>query len=102
MKYIIIISIFLFSSLYADIPEGYYDGTVGLTGEDLKTALHDIIDNNTNTNYNATSTGSRGQMYAYFDNYFNTVRCVYTGLDVAHTYGDFSAPVGINCEHSYC
>jgi len=101
MKYIII-SLFLFSSLYADIPEGYYDSVSTLSGEALKSALHDIIDNNTNTNYDATPTGSRGQMYAYFDNYTNTVRCVYTGLDVAHTYGDFSPPAEINCEHSYC
>ncbi|NOX86850.1 MAG: T9SS type A sorting domain-containing protein [Chlorobi bacterium] len=36
---------FLFwaSIVYAQIPPGYYDGTEGLTGEELKAALHDII-----------------------------------------------------------
>ncbi len=55
MKYIII-TLFLFSSLYADIPEGYYDGTEGLTGEDLKTTLHDIIDDHVEFPYTSTST----------------------------------------------
>ena len=55
MKYLFIISLLFFSSLYADIPEGYYDGTEGLTGEDLKTALHDIIDNHVEFPYTSTS-----------------------------------------------
>ena len=32
----------------------------------------------------------------------NTVTCVYTGYAVAHTEGTFSAPSGINCEHTFC
>ena len=34
-------------------PSGYYNGTEGLTGEDLKAALHNIIDGNTFYNYAA-------------------------------------------------
>jgi len=56
MKYLFIISLLFLSSLYADIPEGYYDGTEGLTGEDLKTALHDIIDDHVEFPYTSTST----------------------------------------------
>ena len=55
MKYIII-SLFLFSSLYADIPAGYYDSTSGLFGETLKTALHNIIDDHTEFTYTSTNT----------------------------------------------
>ncbi len=56
MKYLIIVILLLSSTLYADIPEGYYDGTEGLTGETLKTALHDIIDNHIEFPYTSTST----------------------------------------------
>ncbi len=37
------------SSMY--IPEGYYDGIEGLTGDDLKSALNDIITNHTEYPY---------------------------------------------------
>lgn len=40
---IIIVIVVLVYKISADIPEGYYDGTEGLCGEDLKTALHGII-----------------------------------------------------------
>jgi len=56
MKYIIIISLFLFSSLYADIPAGYYDSASGLSGETLKSALHNIIDDHTEFTYTSTAT----------------------------------------------
>lgn len=32
-------------TLYAQVPQGYYDGTEGLTGNALKAALHNIIKN---------------------------------------------------------
>jgi len=35
----------------ADIPAGYYDGTDGLTGEELKSALNDIISESTQLSY---------------------------------------------------
>ena len=99
---LIIFSLIININLFAAIPGGYYDSASGLTGTDLRNALHDIIDNNTNTNYDASSSGARGQMYAYFDNHSNTVTCVYTGYAVSHTYGTFTAPSGINCEHTFC
>ena len=38
-------TVFLFSTLltFAQIPPGYYDGTEGLTGTQLKAALHNKI-----------------------------------------------------------
>ena len=102
MRLILLLMLSLGLFLNAEIPVGYYDAASDLTGTDLKNALHDIIDNNTNTNYDATSTGARGQMYAYFDNHSNTITCVYTGYPVSHTYGTFTAPEGINCEHTFC
>lgn len=38
--------------LCADIPDGYYDGTEGLNGEELKAALHNIIDGHVEYSYN--------------------------------------------------
>jgi len=45
----------LLSGLYlsAQIPEGYYDDAEGKTGEELKSALHSIIDNHIEFSYNA-------------------------------------------------
>ncbi|PID79514.1 hypothetical protein CSB20_10065 [bacterium DOLZORAL124_64_63] len=36
-----------------NVPAGYYDGTEGLTGDDLRAALHDIIDNHNSLSYGA-------------------------------------------------
>ncbi len=38
-------------NLFAQIPPGYYDGTEGLSGDDLKSALNDIIDGHTEFSY---------------------------------------------------
>lgn len=55
-KYFFIVLIFgnliLFKSVFAQIPVGYYDDAQGLTGEDLKYALHNIIDDHIPFSYN--------------------------------------------------
>jgi endonuclease I len=38
-------------SLFSQIPNGYYDGTTGLTGQDLKLKLHDIIKDHVEYSY---------------------------------------------------
>ncbi|NQV15449.1 endonuclease [bacterium] len=53
MKYFIPILILSLSSLIAQIPEGYYDGTSGLSGTALQQVLHDIIDNHTVVSYSS-------------------------------------------------
>ena len=40
-----------FSFIFADIPYGYYDSVSGLSGDLLKSALHDIIDDHEQQNY---------------------------------------------------
>ena len=51
-KILIIISLLILTTIvYSQIPEGYYDGTEGLTGDDLKSALNNIIDNHTELSY---------------------------------------------------
>lgn len=37
----------------AQIPDGYYDDAIGLTGDELKSALHNIIDDHDEYSYNA-------------------------------------------------
>ncbi|MCF6352716.1 MAG: endonuclease, partial [Cyclobacteriaceae bacterium] len=55
MKYILINFLFfttlITNEVYAQIPAGYYDGTSGLTGEQLKSKLHTIIRNHTVKTY---------------------------------------------------
>lgn len=75
---------------------GYYDSAVGLSGSALKNALHNIVDNNTNTNYD----GAKLQLFQNLDNNGGVVRCVYTGQDytVNSSYNGSSDP---NTEHTF-
>ena len=53
MKNIFLGIIFFTSAfVFGQIPDGYYDDAEGLTGEELKAALHDIIDNDIEYSYN--------------------------------------------------
>lgn len=49
----ILILIFLSFLSFSQIPTGYYDSAEGLTGEDLKAALHNIIDDHIEFSYDA-------------------------------------------------
>ncbi|MEA3504118.1 MAG: endonuclease [Bacteroidota bacterium] len=52
-KSLLIITMFVsFVSVFGQIPAGYYDGTESLTGESLKSALHNIIDDHQEYSYN--------------------------------------------------
>ncbi len=48
-----IIILLLNTYLFAQIPSGYYDGTQGLSGEELKSALNDIISGHIEYSYDA-------------------------------------------------
>ncbi len=52
MKYKIILFLLFAASLWADIPQGYYDDAAGLSGTQLKAALHNIIDDHVEYSYN--------------------------------------------------
>ncbi|OQX93131.1 MAG: hypothetical protein B6I17_04150, partial [Tenericutes bacterium 4572_104] len=69
---------FAFSNLFsAGMPKDYYDGTDGLTGEQLKSKLNDIIDGHHEFGY-----GSLWEQLSYTDedpNNSNNVRLLYTG-----------------------
>jgi len=49
---IIVLLATIVTSLNAQIPAGYYDNAQGLTGNDLKVALHNIIDDHDEYSYN--------------------------------------------------
>lgn len=51
-KLITFLLIFVASFSFAQIPDGYYDGTDGQTGDALKATLHNIIDNHHEYSYN--------------------------------------------------
>lgn len=76
---------------------GYYDSVIGLTGEQLKLALRNLISTNTNSSYD----GSREEMFGYIDNVNGQVRCVYTGKWFAVTPGTIPNANVINTEHTY-
>ena len=59
MKYFTLTFLMTLSSLWAQIPVGYYDNAAGLTGEDLQQALHDIIDGHQQQTYTALWTHFR-------------------------------------------
>jgi len=54
MRYLLLSLIFVLSSIVAktQIPPGYYNAANGLTGDALKSALHNIIDDHTEYSYN--------------------------------------------------
>lgn len=55
-RLIAIILVAIAMGSFAQIPDGYYDSAEGLTGEELKAALHDIIDNHTTYPYSDSET----------------------------------------------
>ena|GEM_PF-439084 len=48
---LILLFLFLFNSLFAQIPPGYYDGAIGKTGAVLQVALYNIVKNHTQVSY---------------------------------------------------
>ena len=48
----ILLNVFALSTLFAQIPAGYYNSAQGLTGTQLKSALHNIIDDHVEYSYN--------------------------------------------------
>ncbi|NOY50040.1 MAG: T9SS type A sorting domain-containing protein [Chlorobi bacterium] len=53
MRSILLIFLLVFNALaFSQIPDGYYDDAEGLGGDELKAALHDIIDNHVEYSYN--------------------------------------------------
>lgn len=75
----------------------YYDPVVGLTGTALKSGLHSLISNNTNSSYDT----SKEQLFGYVDNHNGLLRCVYTGVDYSVPYGTMPNQSVINCEHTF-
>ena len=73
---------FLISTAYAQIPPGYYDGTDGLTGDDLKAALHDIIKGHTEYSYSDLRDFILPESDEDPDN-SNNVILIYTGISRA-------------------
>lgn len=53
---LIVLCYFLGGILFAQIPQGYYDGTDGLSGDQLKAALNNIIKGHTTYPYSSSST----------------------------------------------
>lgn len=49
----LLIAAFALQAQYRDIPNGYYNSAANKTGDELKAALHDIIDNHTTITYAA-------------------------------------------------
>ena len=112
-QFIIIFSLLLFSSqIFAQIPAGYYDGTDGLEGSELKTALFGIIKNPSVSSYDGLWTEFKTTDRDYYYENDATVMDIYsenpTGTD-PYTYhytsdqcGNYSDEgVCYNREHSF-
>ena len=113
-KIILIINLVIINYLlFAQIPQGYYDGTEGLNGDDLKSALNDIIDGHTELSYTGVWDALRNTDEDP-DNTDNVI-LLYTGWSVsdsgypiwnrehvwAKSHGDFgdSPPCGTDVHH---
>ncbi len=54
LRYLAVVLLLCSAKLTAEVPEGYYDATEGLTGKDLKAALNDIIKDHVQFSYSST------------------------------------------------
>ncbi len=113
-KIILIVNLLIINYLlFAQIPPGYYDGTEGLSGDELKSALNDIIDGHTELSYTGVWNALRDTDEDP-DN-INNVILLYTGWSVsnsgyptwnrehtwAKSHGDFgnNPPCGTDVHH---
>ncbi|MGK0325323.1 MAG: hypothetical protein ACJA1D_000663 [Polaribacter sp.] len=55
-NYLLVIYLFYFTVISAQIPNGYYDSAKNLSDENLKSALNQIIDNHTEFYYTSSDT----------------------------------------------
>ena len=81
------LSLLIFFTSFSQIPEGYYDNAIGLEGDELKSALHGIIDGHTEYSYDDL----RDFVLANTDedpNNSNNIILLYTGRSQAkNTFG---------------
>lgn len=86
----------LWGGVFAQIPAGYYNSADGLSGDALKGALHNIIDNHTEINYAAVKVALQ-ILDEDPENSLN-ISLIYKGVSIPKT--DFDAgPDGWNREH---
>ncbi len=79
-------------------PDTYYNSTQGLSGEALKTAIHDLTINQTNRHYD----GIRDLMFLSVDTVAGQLECVYTGRKIAvTTRSDMQTNGNFNTEHTW-
>lgn len=101
MRTYLLTSLFLLSNLiYCQIPAGYYDNTDGISGEQLKNTLNDIIKGHTQFSYSSSGTDV-WDILKQTDkdtNNANNIILFYTGwsVDAAQEYNNGS---GWNREH---
>ena len=86
MKYRYLGSLTLILVLYGfatsgQIPPGYYNPAIGLSGSTLKAALHSIIDNHTELSYSAVTNALKITDQDTLNS--NNVICFYTGWSYA-------------------
>ena len=118
-QYLFLLSFFLMAmTSQAQIPDGYYDAAEGLSGDELKNALHGIIDNHKEYSYNDLRDFILKNTDEDPDNSSNVI-LIYTGISRsksdfggnlgdwnrehvwAKSHGDFgtSAPAGTDAHH---
>lgn len=70
----------LIQSIAAQVPEGYYNSAAGLTGPALKAALHNIIDDHAELDYDETTMVLESLDVDTLNP--NNVTCIYTGWSI--------------------
>jgi len=89
------------SSVFAQIPSGYYDPADGLTGQDLATALHDIIDDHLRYPYTASTTDVWDIVADADEDPGNTANVITIYKNESKPELDHSSGSGWNREHSW-
>ena len=108
MRPIIAIFFLITSTAFGQIPDGYYDNAVGLSGQQLREALHDIIDGHQSqsysslwTHFQSTDDKSDGKVWDMYSDVPGG-NPAYTYTFVSDQCGNYSAEGDCyNREHSF-
>ncbi len=85
----------------SDPPQGYYDSTIGLLGEDLRLALHEIIDDHTRFPYTSSATDTWDILGIIEEDPVNAANVITFYRNTSVSWFDQNTTDGWNREHTW-
>ena len=89
------------AAAFADPPQGYYDSTIGLVGEDLRLALHEIIDDHEKFPYTSSATDTWDMLGITEEDPGNPANVINFYRNTSVSWFDQNVTDGWNREHTW-